>query len=196
MNSTTVWEHVSHHNPSHWPLLLMGWRIHVVCHQWEYMNGPGMNSHNHPALASVGAWLYRWVLGLRLGDGTLDLPDHSVYGKGFKKALFAPGCVTDARLPSATGRITTLYGPIEAKWAKSATAITMVISLPANTAGEVVIPTPAKAATSTVTEGGKVVWKGGKFVAGVPGVVSIAGVDGAIHITVGSGSYSLSATIS
>jgi alpha-L-rhamnosidase len=36
MNSTTVWEH------------------------WEYMNGAGMNSHNHPALASVGA-------GLRIG---------------------------------------------------------------------------------------------------------------------------------
>ena len=38
-NSTTVWEH------------------------WEYMNGPGMNSHNHPALASVGAWFFRWLAG-------------------------------------------------------------------------------------------------------------------------------------
>jgi hypothetical protein len=89
MNSTTVWEH------------------------WEYMNGGGMNSHNHPALASVGAWLWRWVLGLRLADGTIDTPDHAVYGKGFKKVLFAPGCVTDARLPSSTGRITTIFGPIE-----------------------------------------------------------------------------------
>ena len=33
------------------------------------MNGAGMNSHNHPAFASVGSWLYRFLGGLRLGGG-------------------------------------------------------------------------------------------------------------------------------
>jgi hypothetical protein len=73
-----------------------------------------MNSHNHPALTSVGAWLFRWVAGLRLADGSLEAPDHGFYGRGFKKALFAPGCVTDARLPSVAVRITSTYGPIAA----------------------------------------------------------------------------------
>ena len=49
MNATTVWEH------------------------WEYMNGAGMNSHAHPALASVGAWLFRFVAGIRLDDGSPTL---------------------------------------------------------------------------------------------------------------------------
>ena len=79
-----------------------------------------MNSHNHPALASVGAWLFRWVAGLRLADGSLDAPDFNFYGKGYKKALFAPGCVTDARLPSVAARITSVYGAIEASWSKTA----------------------------------------------------------------------------
>lgn len=104
MNATTVWEH------------------------WEYINGAGMNSHNHPALTSVGAWLFRWAAGLRLADGTLEAPDHEYYGKGWKKALFAPGCVTDARLPSAAVRLTTTYGPIQAAWAKNASTLTMVCS--------------------------------------------------------------------
>jgi hypothetical protein len=41
-------------------------------------------------------------------------------------------------------------GPIEVSWAKSATAITMTITLPPNTQGELVVPAPAKPATSKV----------------------------------------------
>ena len=169
MNSTTVWEH------------------------WEYMNGPGMNSHNHPALASVGAWLFRWVAGIRLADGTLTSPSET-YGKGWKKALFAPGCVSDARLPSVTARVHTLFGPINASWHNQTTALTMDIELPPNTAGTVVIPPSIKPATTTVAEGGKVVWKGGKFVIGVDGVTSGAVVDGAVTLEIGSGTYAFSAT--
>ena len=40
-NATTVWEH------------------------WEYMNGDGMNSHAHPALASVGASTSQMITSLR-----------------------------------------------------------------------------------------------------------------------------------
>jgi alpha-L-rhamnosidase len=169
MNSTTVWEH------------------------WEYMNGPGMNSHAHPALASVGAWLYRWVAGIRLGDGTLETPSKD-YGKGFKSTLFAPGCVTDPRLPSVTARITSLYGPIMASWTKASTTLAMALTLPTNTGGTVVFPAPIKPATTTVTEGGKTVWAANKFVSGVAGVLSGSVVDGVVTLEVGSGSYSFSAT--
>eukprot|EP00041_Stephanoeca_diplocostata_P036269 m.1315402 g.1315402 ORF g.1315402 m.1315402 type:complete len:265 (+) comp24835_c0_seq80:2954-3748(+) len=99
-NATTIWEH------------------------WEYMNGDGMNSHAHPALASVGAWLYRWALGLRLNDGALSVPwppDQPPFageqaGCGWRRVLFAPGCTWDPRLPSATGRVSTPFGPISAAW--------------------------------------------------------------------------------
>ena len=160
------------------------------------MNGAGMNSHNHPALASVGAWLFRWVAGLRLGDGTLESPDHDFYGKGFKKALFAPGCVTDARLPSATVRITSTYGPIEASWAKSASALAMNLSLPPSTGGEIVFPTPVKASSSVITESGNIVWKLGAFVASASlGVLNGSAAADGIHLRVGSGSYSFQAAL-
>lgn len=169
MNSTTVWEH------------------------WEYMNGPGMNSHNHPALASVGAWLFRWVAGIRLADGTLTAPSDT-YGKGWKKALFSPGCVSDARLPSVTARVHTLFGPIMTSWHNTTTALTMSINLPPNTAGTVVIPASIKPEATNVTEGGKTVWKSNKFVSGVAGVMSGKVVDGAVTLEVGSGMYEFSAT--
>jgi alpha-L-rhamnosidase len=155
-----------------------------------------MNSHNHPALTSVGAWLFRWVAGLRLADGSLEAPDHGFYGRGFKKALFAPGCVTDARLPSVAVRITSTYGPIAASWAKNGSTLIMALVLPANTCGEVVIPAPVLAGTSVVTEAGQVVWQHGAFVAAQGNGIrnGSAAADG-IHFTVGSGSYSFTATL-
>ena len=153
-----------------------------------------MNSHNHPALASVGAWLFRWVAGIRLADGTLEKPSDT-YGKGWKQALFAPGCVTDPRLPSVTARVHTLFGPIEASWHNQTTTLTMRIELPANTAGTVVIPPSINPASSTVTESGKTVWSGNHFVSGVSGVTAGAVLDGALNLQVGSGSYEFSATV-
>ena len=170
-----------------------------IWEHWEYMNGDGMNSHNHPALASVGAWLFRWAAGLRLADGSLEAPDHNFYGKGFKKALFAPGCVTDARLPSVAARITSIYGPIEASWLKTASMLTMSLSLPPNTCGEIVLPAPVLPRSSVVTEAGQVVWQDGAFVAAALGngvLNRSAAADGSgIHFAVGSGSYSFSATL-
>lgn len=158
------------------------------------MNGPGMNSHNHPALASVGAWLFRWVAGIRLADGTLEKPTDS-YGKGWEKALFAPGCVTDPRLPSVTARVHTLYGPISVSWHNHTTTLSMSIELPANTAGTVVVPASINPATTTVTENGKTVWSSNHFVSGVSGVTGGEAVDGAVNLEVLSGSYAFSATV-
>jgi hypothetical protein len=172
MNATTVWEH------------------------WEYINGAGMNSHNHPALASVGAWLFRWVGGLRLADGTLQAPDHEHYGKGWKKARFAPGCVTDVRLPSVAVRLTTMYGPIQAAWVKNASTLTMVLNLPPNTEGELVLPAPVNAGSSVVKESNTVVWQHGAFVAGASsGVHNGSSAADGIHMMVGSGSYTFVAML-
>ena len=165
-----------------------------IWEHWEWANGNGMNSHNHPALASVGAWLFRWVAGLRLADGSLEAPN-DLYGKGFKKALFAPGCVTDARLPSVAARITSIHGPIEASWSKNATTLAMSLSLPPNTYGDVVLPAPVRSDSSTVTESGKVVWQRGAFIAVGNGVRNASAAADGIHFAVGSGSYVFSATL-
>ena len=170
MNATTVWEH------------------------WEYMNGAGMNSHAHPALASVGAWLYRWVAGLRLDDGTLGAPSVG-YGKGWRAVRFAPGCVTDPRLPSAAARVSSPFGPIAVGWTNTSAALAMTVSLPADVSGTLVVPPHVGGGPSsvTVTEGGACVWKaGGPCTPGAPGV-SAAVEGGAVTLKLGSGSYAFAA---
>jgi len=175
MNATTVWEH------------------------WEYMNGAGMNSHAHPALASVGAWFYRWVAGLRLDDGTLGVPSDG-YGKGWRRVRFAPGCVTDPRLPTAAARVSSPFGPIAVGWANQSAGagtgtLAMTVSLPADVAGTVVVPPHVGGgpAAVTVTEGGACVWKAGApCTPGAPGVAA-AIVDGAVTLKIGSGSYAFAA---
>ena len=154
-----------------------------------------MNSHNHPALASVGAWFFRWVAGLRLADGSPDAPDFEFYGKGFKKALFAPGCVTDARLPSVAARITSAYGPIEASWSKTTSTLTMAISLPPNTHGDIVLPAPVLPENSVITESGKKVWEHGRFIAVGNGVRNGSVAADGIHFAVGSGNYTFLASL-
>jgi alpha-L-rhamnosidase len=165
-NATTIWEH------------------------WEYMNGPGMNSHAHPALASVGAWLYRWVAGLRLDDGTLAAPNAN-YGQGWKKILFAPGFVTDPRLPSAQARVTSVYGPIGVSWAYASGRLSMRIDVPIDVTARVMVPTVVGggALQVTVSEGGTDIWSHGKAAApGLPGITA-AVVDGHVTLAIGSGSY-------
>ena len=190
MNSTTIWEH------------------------WELMDGSGMNSHNHAAFASVGAWFFRWVVGVRLDDGTDSLEPNEYskyYGVGFKQILFSPGCVTDARLPSTAARIHTPFGLVEMAWEKPTTTtaaaaaaaaaaagkiVTISLSLPANTFGRVVIPAIAPPDSTTVTVSlskgvsGHVVWSAGRFVSGAAtGVLNGSIVGSSIEFQISSGRY-------
>jgi len=73
--------------------------------------------------------------------------------------------------------------------------MTLDTTVPVGGTASVSVPTPgATAGSVTITEGGVVVWAGGAFVPGVPGVKSAsaapAGVPPAIVFEVGSGSYS------
>eukprot|EP00912_Choanoflagellata_sp_UC4_P001823 UC4_evm1s1169 len=119
MNATTIWEH------------------------WEYMNGDGMNSHAHPAFASVGAWFYRWIAGIRLDDGSLDEPNNE-YGMGWKRILFSPGCVVDSRLSSAHARITSPFGPVITSWANRSGKLQMNITVPVDVKARVQFPAHIK----------------------------------------------------
>jgi len=71
-----------------------------------------------------------------------------------------------------------------------------VLSLPANTEGELVLPAPVNASSSVVKESGQVVWQHGAFVARASsGVRNGSSAADGIHITVGSGSYTFVATL-
>ena len=182
MNSTTIWEH------------------------WELLDSGGMNSHNHAAFASVGAWFFRWVVGVRLDDGAgSPVAPNEHYGTGFKHILFSPGCVTDARLPSVAAQMHTSFGPVEMAWKKSASKIVISLSLPANTCGRVVIPAIARPASTRVTVSdislgksapGLVVWSAGKFAPGAAkGVLNGSIVGPSIAFEIGSGRYHFCAVV-
>jgi alpha-L-rhamnosidase len=95
--------------------------------RWEHLTGGGMNSHNHPMLGSVGAWLYRWVAGLAIAEPR---------GSGSAHFLMRPpfvGTVTSARaaLPTPWGRAAiawdrgggTLRVDLEVPWNCTATVL-------------------------------------------------------------------------
>ena len=101
---------------------------------------PLLTSHNHPALASIGAWFFRFVAGLRLNDNTPGLPRPNSYG--YARILFAPGCVTDARVPHARARLTSPHGPVSSYWAWDARnqSLRLDISVPSNSVAEIWTP--------------------------------------------------------
>jgi alpha-L-rhamnosidase len=210
MNATTVWEHWEYMNGSFvLPWLALFRALTPPLQSLQFTScasqlisaGPGMNSHAHPAFASVGAWFYRWVAGLRLDDGTLQKPTLG-YGQGWRRVLFSPGCVTDPRLPAVQARVSSMYGPIEVSWANvsstklrmanvSSTKLRMSISLPPDANARVVIPSHVGKgpASVKVTEGGVVIWQGGqaRLPRGSVGIESVAVEDGCVTAHVGSG---------
>ena len=105
------------------------------------------------------------------------------------------------QLPSAAGTFWTSRGELKVAWEykREATraSVALEVTLPPNTAGTVMIP----CATAEVTEGGKAVWKDGKYqagaVAGVVGALLAPSRDGGneehVALAVGSGEYAFHA---
>lgn len=139
---------------------------------------PLKTSRSHPALASVGAWFFRWVAGLRLADNTPGLAPPGTYGRGYARTLFAPGCVTNARVPHARAQITSVHGQISSRWAwhSENRSLLLELTLPANTVGEIRLPAviEPRVASVAVADGGanvsRLVWHHGEYVPGVAGV--------------------------
>jgi alpha-L-rhamnosidase len=187
----------------------------AITEHWNPSSNPSgnsMSSRNHPALGSVGAWLYQALLGVRLGDDatanfqapglppgvpspTGRLPQD---GYGFSRAVVAPEVVEDPRLTGAQGGVWTASGWVGASWLLQASGILQLnASFPVGVRGEVRTPGGGQWAPSRVTvvealSGGKTVWAGGAFEAGVPGVFgggpcSNSGLR--LCLAVGSGDY-------
>ncbi|MBN1362730.1 MAG: family 78 glycoside hydrolase catalytic domain [Sedimentisphaerales bacterium] len=104
---------------------------------WERWNGwteeegffnPQMNSFNHYSLGSVGEWLYRCVAGIEL--------DPQV--NAFKHFVIRP--YPGGSLAHARATYQSLYGTIESGWQRQGKALTLEVTIPANTAARVYVP--------------------------------------------------------
>lgn len=87
----------------------------------------GMNSFNHYSLGAVSAWLYRFVLGIQVGQS----------GNGYHRFILRPSI---AGLSSAKGNFISPYGPITSAWQRQDGKALWMITIPANTRAKVYLP--------------------------------------------------------
>ncbi len=164
----------------------------TVWELWQNKVGPSMNSHNHPMLASLGAWFYQALGGINVDPS----------GAGYRRILIQPQVVRD--LTSVSTTVASVRGPISCSWTHTPGAVTVDVTIPVNSEARVVIPKDIEMGGVVVREGDRIVWEKGKFVPGTPGVTG--GTEGAqgvsflapttesVSLDVGSGHYSFKLT--
>jgi alpha-L-rhamnosidase len=100
---------------------------------WERWNGdtgdPSMNSYNHYAFGSVVEWLYREMAGI----------DTDPLAPGFEKIVIHPH--PDARVGHVKAEYDSVRGKIVSEWSIDGNgALSMNVTIPANTTAKVVLP--------------------------------------------------------
>ncbi len=141
---------------------------------WEHWSDkefqPGSASMNHPALASVDAWFYRALAGIR--------PDPA--GPGFKRFTIKPEIAGDLTWVEAS--YDSVYGKITSHWKRNQNRATLHVTVPVNTQARVVLPT-------TSNEG---VRESGQPLDQHPEIRLESKTPGKMILTIGSGNYRFS----
>jgi hypothetical protein len=169
-----------------------------------------MNSHNHPALTSIGAWLWRWLAGIRIAEE----PGEPGYGGAYAHLTLAPyeALVSDhARISAAHARLPTSHGVVELSWAFDAATgkLELNTTLPVNTAATIKLPSSAGRGWAELCEGaeGAAIWKDGASQlrpgsthdtqVQLQGLHAVWQVEGGDHLTImiGGGRYSFAASL-
>jgi len=104
---------------------------------WERWDGytvengfqdPGMNSFNHYAYGSIGAWLYNTVAGIEIDPAQ----------PGYKHTILRPQ--PGGGLTAATGKLKTPYGELVSQWAIKKGKFDWTVVIPPNTTATVHLP--------------------------------------------------------
>ncbi|HOQ04635.1 MAG TPA: glycoside hydrolase family 78 protein [Anaerohalosphaeraceae bacterium] len=150
--------------------------LHGATTIWERWNGwtkedgffnPQMNSFNHYSLGSVGEWLYRFAAGIELD------PEEN----GFKRFVLKP--YPSSRLDWAGAEYRCLYGWIRSRWQREGGLFRYDITIPANTAARVFIP----------SEPGTPIHESGVPIEQVPGITALGREGGWAVYEIPSGTY-------
>ena len=142
---------------------------------WKYETGPGMNSHNHPALGFVSGWFYETLAGLA--------PDPEY--PGWEHFTVKPHAAGD--LKWAKGRVETVRGVVESSWKLTRDGIAVSVTVPPNATATVFVPTLGKSVFG-ITESGKPIWRDGRFMER-EGITSGKDAGEWMCFSVGSGTY-------
>jgi alpha-L-rhamnosidase len=98
---------------------------------WTAENGfqdPGMNSFNHYAYGSIGAWLYNTVAGIEIDPAQ----------PGYKHSILRPQ--PGGGLIQAAGKLKTLYGELVSQWKIDNGQFEWTVIVPPNTTATLQLP--------------------------------------------------------
>ena len=126
-----------------------------------------MNSFNHYAFGAIGDWMYRTIGGLDVDDAA----------PGYKHAIIAP--VVGGGITSAKTELQTSYGLLGSDWQYVNGAMTLTVTVPANTTASVTLRNTTAAAPR----------ESGRALSAAPGVRSVRAEGKDLVVTVGSGRY-------
>ncbi len=148
----------------------------TIWERWEYMTGPGMNSHDHPMLGSVDAWFYKALAGIN--------PDPD--GPGYQRIVIRPHLAGDLKYVNAS--VKTIRGVVSSSWRKFGNSLTLNVVLPVNSEARVGVP-KSGLSNITIKESQKTIWTNDSFVEGNEGIMSGSEDDRYVTFEIGSGSY-------
>lgn len=143
---------------------------------WQYKTGPSMNSHNHPMFGSVGAWMYRALIGIDQKEGSV----------GFRSILIQPQIVRDLRY--AAGSVFSPRGMIICSWKREPRKVDLKVTIPVNAEAEIRLP-KLKLENIILKESGKQIFDGVKFLTGIQGIQMVEETQRGVVIKIGSGHY-------
>lgn len=147
--------------------------------RWEYLDGTGMNSHNHIMFGSIDAWFYKVLAGINIDPSR----------PGFQRFTVKPYVLGDLSHVSASLR--TVRGLVSSSWRKEKDSLTLNVVVPVNSQAKVSVPISGRK-DPVVRESGEVIYQHGSYIHGVTGIFSGTREDDYIGFELGSGSYSFS----
>ena len=151
-----------------WPMLHFG--LTSLPEHWE-----GGGTHEHPFFGSVGAFFYKWLGGIQADESA----------PGFKHFWIRPSI--DNPLEFVNSSYHSIQGPIRSAWRKSGSTLSLEVEVPANTEADVEVPKFGYAVPQ-IEEGGKVIWKNGKFINRI-GILAATDLPAAVRFHVSGGAY-------
>jgi alpha-L-rhamnosidase len=101
-----------------------------------------MNSFNHYSYGAVGDWMYRVMAGIN-SDSTYT---------GYKRIIIAPK--PNSKFSFVNAELETMYGKVKSGWRLNNKALSVDVTVPANTTATIVLP---KAASANISDGHSVI---------------------------------------
>jgi alpha-L-rhamnosidase len=157
-----------------------GWSLSTEVEEWN--NNIYHAEESMIFLAGVSRFFYDSIAGIQEPGfyGTRE------FKPGYGHIRIKPHVLGD--LTHASASIKTVRGVISSSWKRTEDSFVLAIEIPAGSTAEVSLPTLGLKEFA-ITEGGKVVWKGGSYVKGTKGITAARRGGDWVTFDIGSGSY-------